>query len=73
MKEGPYAWAPVTHMGDVNEVPGSGLLYGPELAVIATRGINQRMEDFSQFLKLPPFFVCQSAFQINKYWKKQIR
>lgn len=34
--------APVTHVGDLDEVPGSCLHLGPALSVVAIWGVNQR-------------------------------
>lgn len=46
------AWAPVTHMEDVDEAPGSCLWSGPTLAVAAIWEVTQQVEDLFLFLSL---------------------
>lgn len=40
-------WFPATHMGDVDQVPGSRLWPGIPLAVVGIRGVYQQVEEIS--------------------------
>lgn len=44
---GPGVWAPATHMGNLDEAPGSWLQLGPSLAILAVWGVDQRMKELS--------------------------
>lgn len=61
----PSTWASVTHMREQDESFWLFASAWPGLAIVATWGMNQKMEDTSLFLPL-----CHSTFKINTSFKK---
>ena len=59
----PKSLEPCTHMGDLEEAPGSWFQVGAAPAIAAIWGVKQRMEDLSLSVSTS---LCNSAFQINK-------
>lgn len=54
VEDGSSVCTPVTHVGDLDEIPGSWLLSGPALAIVTICGVNQHMESLSLSLSLNP-------------------
>lgn len=68
MEDGPSAWVPVAHRGNLDEVPGFQLWFGPSPGHCSHLEIDQWIEELSLFLPL-----CNSFKQTNKqhFFKKR--
>ena len=63
-----HALGPCTHTGDPEEAPGSWLRIGSALAIAATWGVNQQMDELSVSA---PLSISDIAIQINKSFFKK--